>query len=81
MDRLLTLWEAMGEHERKVFLTIGNRLLAGQRKYGKLEPGKKVWTWEAFEEAADLSVYLAAGLMDATAEASRRYQASLNPDD
>lgn len=57
-ETLLELWEGLGATERKVFLTYGWRLRAGQRKYGLLEDNKKEWDMEAIEEALDASVYL-----------------------
>lgn len=64
--------------ERSVLNTLAHRLLAGQRKYGQLEEGKKTWTWEAAEECLDSSVYLAAGLIALTESSRRRYFSSLN---
>lgn len=64
LENLLELWEKLGVRERKVFLTMGYRLWAGQRLHGELSVGKKDWTYEALEEAIDASVYLAAALND-----------------
>jgi hypothetical protein len=64
LEKLLEMWESLAERERKVLLTFGFRLLAGQRKYGPLTKGKKVWNYEAIEEALDASVYLTAMLQD-----------------
>lgn len=77
IERLLEVYEKLGPVERKVLCTLANRLYAGQRKYGPLQPGKKVWTWEAFEEAIDQNVYLTCGLLDATAESQRRYRSEV----
>lgn len=77
IDMVLTCWEKLGPMERSVLATIAARLLAGQRKYGELEEGKKVWTWEAAEEHLDATVYLAAGLVALTEASKRRYIQSL----
>ncbi len=64
LDMILSLWEKLGERERKVLLTFANRMLAGQRRYGHLYVGKKHWGYEAIEEALDAAVYLSALLQD-----------------
>lgn len=64
LDRLLSVWEKLGERERLVLLTFASRLWNGQRKYGPLKVGKKDWAYEAIEEALDASVYLTALLQD-----------------
>lgn len=69
LEHLLNTWEKLGERERKVFHTIGMRLLAGQRRHGLLTVGKKDWSYEAIEEAMDASVYLACALNDHTDKA------------
>lgn len=56
--------EQLGHMERMVLATIAERLLAGQKQYGKLTPGKKVWTKEAHEEALDGMVYMACQLVE-----------------
>jgi len=61
---LIAIWHDLGPRERRVFATIGVRLLAGQVAYGKLTPRKKRWMKEAQEEAMDMAVYLAAQLED-----------------
>jgi hypothetical protein len=61
---LLDLWEQLETRERHALLIISSRLLAGQKQYGPLSPGKKNWQKEAFEECCDLAVYMAAGLVD-----------------
>ncbi len=66
MDKVLDVWEKLGERERKLVLVYGMRLLAGQRKYGKLSLQKKKWTYEALEEALDACVYLSAALEDSS---------------
>jgi len=64
LDRLLDLWEKLGERERTITLTFLSRLYAGQRKYGKITNSKKDWSYEAIEEALDASVYLSCLLQD-----------------
>jgi len=64
LDSLLNVWEKLGERERVITLTFLHRLYAGQRKYGKISPGKKSWGYEAIEEALDASVYLSCMLQD-----------------
>lgn len=61
---LVAIWHDLGPRERRVFATIGVRLLAGQAAYGQLTPRKKRWMREAQEEAMDMAVYLAAQLED-----------------
>lgn len=72
VDNLLETWTHLGERERKVLLTVGMRLLAGQRIHGKLSVDKKDWTYEALEEHLDATVYLAAALSDKADKAFRR---------
>lgn len=69
LDHILEAWETLGEREKKILATFTMRLLAGQRKYGKLSIDKKDWSYEAIEEALDASVYLAALLNDKTDKA------------
>lgn len=64
LNTLLDIWEKLGQRERIVLLAFGQRLLNGQKKYGPLTFAKKVWTYEAIEEALDASVYLVACLQD-----------------
>lgn len=59
-ETLLNMWEGLGNGERKILLSIGWRLRAGQRKYGLIEEAQKEWDLEAIEEAMDASVYLGA---------------------
>lgn len=58
-NELGLIWDELGPNERAVLLTLANRLFAGQSRYGKLEPNKKDWKKEAYEEALDMSVYAA----------------------
>ncbi len=55
---------AMGPREVSVLRRIAERLLLGQKLYGKLTKGKKDWRREAQEEVFDLSVYMSALLED-----------------
>lgn len=64
LNRLLDLWENLGERERKVVLSFMTRLYAGQRLHGKLSLDKKKWGYEAIEEALDGCVYLTCMLND-----------------
>ena len=64
LETLLDLYERLGAREKLVLQTFGQRLYAGQRRYGVLTEGKKDWKYEAIEEALDASVYLTALLND-----------------
>ena len=64
LDAILDIWEKLGPRERLILMTFGQRMLNGQRKYGKITVGKKDWTYEAIEEALDCAVYLTAKLQD-----------------
>ena len=64
LDRLLDVWEKLGERERQVLVTLGQRLYVGQKRHGKLSIDKKDWTYEAIEEALDGSIYLTCALAD-----------------
>ena len=64
LDRLLDVWEKLGERERQVLVTLGQRLYVGQKRHGKLSIDKKDWTYEAIEEALDGSIYLTCALSD-----------------
>lgn len=83
LENILEIWETLGETEKKVLITFAFRLLAGQRKYGKLDlqTDKRAWTWEAAEEALDMSCYLAAELIHATEESRRKYFDGLKDED
>lgn len=64
LDSLLDIWEQLGAREKRALVIIATRMRAGQETYGQLRKAKKNWQKEAFEEACDLSVYMAAGLVD-----------------
>lgn len=68
LERLLEVWEKLGPYERKVLLTLANRIYSGQRLHGLLEPGKKKWVYESYEERLDDAVYSA---MQVVEEAER----------
>lgn len=57
LERLLELWEKLGEIEREVLATFTERLYMGQEAYGFLTYGKKDWVKEAYEESLDRCVY------------------------
>lgn len=69
LEQLLELWDKLAERERMLFLTYGQRLHAGQRRFGPLTPNKRKWGFEAIEEALDAAVYLGALLQDHVEEA------------
>ena len=54
----------LAKRERRVLLDVANRLLMGQKAYGKLTIRKKRWLREALEEAMDGMVYLGAAIQD-----------------
>jgi hypothetical protein len=62
---LLDVLAELGEQERAVLLVLARRLLAGQRCYGRLDLAKdpRDWRKEATEEAADLAIYMAIGIV------------------
>ena len=61
---LASLADELCSSELKVLLYVGERLAAGQRQYGRLDPlDGRDWDEEARQEAADMMVYLAAGWM------------------
>ncbi len=62
LDRLLDNYSELQEVEKEVLLIFSDRLLMGQRAYGKLTERKKDWANEAFEEAVDQAVYSCCGL-------------------
>jgi len=66
-DELDELAAQLGDDERRVLVAIARRLLAGRDAYGALDVARdgRDWRREAAEEALDLSVYLAVGLMGA----------------
>lgn len=62
---LKTLYDNLGTHERKVLLRVGERLILGQRQYGRFEPNKDTrdWIQESTQEALDGCVYLSLQLI------------------
>lgn len=58
-NELGLIWDELGSNERAVLVTIANRLFVGQKRYGLIEPHKKNWRKEAYEEALDMAVYSA----------------------
>lgn len=59
VSELRKIWTELGKNERTLLLNIADRLLAGQKQYGEVFPGKKRWDREALEEAMDGTVYMA----------------------
>lgn len=64
LETILSYWEDFGPRERRALAVIARRMYWGQCEYGKLKYRKKNWQEEAFQEAADMAVYLAASLVD-----------------
>lgn len=62
---LLTSWLELGTDERRVLLTVAQRLVAGRATYGelKLESDRRDMRQEAFEEAIDGFAYACAALL------------------
>jgi hypothetical protein len=62
---LLEVIADLGAEERAVLLVLARRLLAGQAAYGRLDLAKDARDWrkEAAEEAADLAIYTAIGIV------------------
>lgn len=62
---LLAAAERLGADEVAVLTLIAGRLLQGRRRYGdlRLATDRRDFGREALEEAADLAVYAAAGLL------------------
>lgn len=62
LEETIFLHGQLTEEERRVWLRIGRRLLAGQREYGKLEDNAKTvdgFSEDIREELADALVYSA----------------------
>jgi hypothetical protein len=59
--------DQLGDVELTVLTRIAQRLLAGQKAYGKWTAGKRKNQYEAFEEACDLAVYTACAMHEITA--------------
>ena len=64
-SRLTSISERLGSDELAVLTLIAERLRAGRRSYGALQLATDVrdFAQEALEEAADMAVYAAAGLL------------------
>ena len=65
LAQLLIAAEQLGLDELAVLALIAERLLLGRRHYGELHlaTDRRNFQREALEEAADLAVYAAAGLL------------------
>ncbi|MGD0950338.1 MAG: hypothetical protein ABSA52_23320 [Candidatus Binatia bacterium] len=65
MAHVLAAAERLGPDEVAVLTLVAERLLLGRRRYGELHLGtdRRDFRREALEEAADLAVYAAAGLL------------------
>jgi hypothetical protein len=64
LERLLDDYVCLGDRERAILGTIASRLLMGQVQYGPWSHGKKKNAKEAYEEALDLAVYTANGMLE-----------------
>ena len=64
-ENLLTVVKRLGPDEVAVLTLIAKRLLLGRQRYGELHlaTDRRDFGREALEEAADLAVYAAAGLL------------------
>jgi hypothetical protein len=64
-EHLLTVVKQLGPGEVAVLTLVAERLLLGRRRYGELDHAtdRRDFGREALEEAADLAVYAAAGLL------------------
>ena len=78
LDRFLGLWEKLQLGERNILLVFMQRLYNGQKKFGPIDRAKRLWTYEALEEALDASVYLAAAL---EARAYEAYESSVEQEE
>jgi hypothetical protein len=65
LDTLLTLAARLGEDEQRVLVAIAERLSMGAKQYGRLDlaTDTRDWRREGAEEALDLAVYAACGLL------------------
>lgn len=72
LTRLTAVAEQLGADELNVLLLVAERLVKGRKIYGPLQVAtdRRDFTREALEEAADLAVYAAAGLLNTCAVAS-----------
>lgn len=64
-DELAALLPELGADEQRVLLTIAKRLAMGRKQYGALDlaTDPRTWTNEAYEEALDMSNYLAMAMV------------------
>jgi hypothetical protein len=62
---LADIYAALNADERKVLLTIAQRLMVGRRQYGALDlaTDRRNWAAEAQAEALDMAVYLTIEMM------------------
>ncbi len=62
---MISVWNDLGEDERAILEVIAERLLFGQKNYGKFDllTDKREFLREAFEEDLDGLVYRAALLV------------------
>ncbi len=59
LDRLWDVCAELGDHELSVVLSQAERLLLGQRQYGRLNVADgRDWLFEALQEVSDLNNYL-----------------------
>lgn len=64
IEKLLDNWMTLEKREREILVVLSDRLRMGQAQYGRWEPGKKNNAKEAFEEACDLAIYTANGMLE-----------------
>jgi hypothetical protein len=64
-EELAMLMLELGNDEQRVVLAIAQRLALGRRQYGALDlaTDQRTWMREAYEEALDMSNYLAMALV------------------
>jgi hypothetical protein len=65
LDALISLAAELGKDEQRVLVAIAERLSMGAKQYGPLDlaTDRRDWRREGFEEAADLAVYAACGML------------------
>ena len=64
-EELTAIIPDLNDDEQRVLLAIAKRLAMGRKQYGALDLSKdpRTWTKEAYEEALDMSNYLAMALV------------------
>lgn len=64
-EEIAALLPDLNDDEQRVLLTIAKRLAMGRKQYGALDlaTDPRTWTNEAYEEALDMSNYLAMALV------------------